>query len=98
MTLSYKRIAILVLILAAIVVARATLALNPDKQFSQYRMDAWATKDGLPRAIISGIAQTPDGYLWIGTGLGIARFDGASFSVYNPGNTPGLERAGIGTL
>jgi diguanylate cyclase (GGDEF)-like protein len=91
-------IAILITILAAFLVTPAAFALNPEKKLSQYRMDTWDSKDGLPRSVITAIAQTPDGYLWVGSGLGIVRFDGASFSVFNPGNSVGLTRAGIGTL
>ncbi len=86
------------LVLLGIVTAQAAIALNPEKQFSQYRLDTWASKDGLPRSVITAITQTPDGFLWVGTGLGIVRFDGASFAVFDPRNTAGLTRAGIGTL
>src|SRR5258708_5937822 len=43
----------------------------------------WRTQDGLPESRIRAIAQTPDGYLWIGTPGGLARFDGVRFVVYS---------------
>jgi len=49
--------------------------------------------DGLPRNIISCLAQDRYGYVWIGTNNGIARFDGKSFKVYEE-----LERCGIISL
>jgi signal transduction histidine kinase/ligand-binding sensor domain-containing protein len=41
----------------------------------------WQTEDGLPAANVAGIAQTHDGYLWLATQSGLARFDGAKFEV-----------------
>src|SRR5512132_3728604 len=52
------------------------LALNPELDISQYAHTAWKTRDGFPKGIIYSIAQTPDGYLWLGTELGLLRFDG----------------------
>jgi signal transduction histidine kinase/ligand-binding sensor domain-containing protein len=39
----------------------------------------WTTRDGAPEAIVSDMAQTPDGFLWIGTESGLVRFDGVHF-------------------
>jgi signal transduction histidine kinase/ligand-binding sensor domain-containing protein len=57
---------------------------------AQYRYDAWTVGNGLPQNIIRGIAQTPDGYLWIATLDGLARFDGVRFTTFNKSNTPGI--------
>lgn len=46
---------------------------------SDYFARTWQTDDGLPRNTISAMAQTPDGYLWLGTPLGVIRFDGITF-------------------
>jgi ligand-binding sensor domain-containing protein len=48
----------------------------------------WNTDDGLPDNSISGIAQSPDGFLWVGTPSGLARFDGAHFEIFSPANVP----------
>lgn len=48
----------------------------------------WTTEDGLPQINVISIAQTPDGYLWVATVDGLARFDGAHFKVFNKSNTP----------
>jgi len=42
---------------------------------------AWSTEEGLPQSSVHGVAQTTDGYLWIATEGGLARFDGVSFKV-----------------
>ena len=52
----------------------------------------WRTQDGLPENRIRAIAQTPDGYLWVGTSSGLARFDGVRFVVYARFNTPVHDR------
>ena len=49
--------------------------------WAQYRYDTWTADSGLPQNIIRGICQTPDGYLWIATLDGLARFDGVHFTV-----------------
>lgn len=47
-------------------------------------------RDGLPQNSVDSLAQTPDGYLWIGTQEGLVRFDGVRFAVYDRRNTPAL--------
>src|SRR5579859_1277683 len=79
-------------------IAQAAFALNPDRQLNQYRTDIWVPKDGLPRTNAWAITQTPDGYLWLGTSVGLVRFNGASFRLYNQRNTPGLTRDAIYSL
>jgi signal transduction histidine kinase len=59
--------------------------------YSQFRFTQWTADSGLPQNAIRGIAQTPDGYLWIATLDGVARFDGMRFKVFNRSNTPGIE-------
>jgi len=41
---------------------------------------SWRTIDGLPQNSVNAMAQTPDGYLWVGTRGGLARFDGVRFA------------------
>src|SRR6187397_1730127 len=56
-----------------------------------YVLRVWETDDGLPQNTITGITQTPDGYLWLATQGGLARFDGVRFTPYLKGTTPGLQ-------
>jgi diguanylate cyclase (GGDEF)-like protein len=65
-------------------------ALDPQKAISQYIQTTWTTEAGLPQTSIYTIAQTGDGYLWVGTESGLARFDGVRFTVYNRRNTKAL--------
>jgi signal transduction histidine kinase len=57
---------------------------------SPFTVDVWNTDDGLPENAVIALTQTRDGYLWVGTQGGLARFDGNSFTPFNVNNTPGL--------
>src|SRR4051794_21434434 len=63
---------------------------DPGPQLPGYVSRIWRTQDGLPENRIQAIAQTPDGYLWIGTSGGLARFDGVRFVVFAHFNTPAM--------
>lgn len=53
-------------------------------------VSAYTADDGLPQNSVKDIAQTPDGYLWIATQEGVARFDGVRFASFNTRTSPGL--------
>ena len=57
----------------------------------EYRLSQWKVEDGLPQSSVQRIAQTSDGYLWLGTLFGLARFDGVKFTVFDLGNTPAMH-------
>lgn len=57
---------------------------------AQYRFDHWTTDSGLPQNTVRMIAQTRDGYLWMTTFDGLARFDGVRFTVFDKSNTPAI--------
>ena len=57
---------------------------------AQYRIDRWTADDGLPQNSVYGIVQTRDGYLWLATLDGLARFDGVRFTVFNKSNSAGI--------
>ena len=61
----------------------------------EYLTDVWTGDDGLPDSSVTAIAQTPDGYLWIGTYNGLVRFDGVRFVTFDPANTPELLHARV---
>src|SRR5687768_4376142 len=52
----------------------------------EFTSRTWQTGDGLPHNTVYAVAQTLDGYLWIGTHAGLARFDGIRFIVYDTRN------------
>ncbi len=63
--------------------------LDPSKAVTQYTHQVWEGEHGLAGSVAS-IVQTHDGYLWIATQAGLARFDGLRFTVFDTGNTPEL--------
>jgi signal transduction histidine kinase/ligand-binding sensor domain-containing protein len=65
--------------IVTILLTPAAYAIDPDRAMSQYVHDRWGTEQGFPRGPVYAIAQTPDGYLWIGTEAGLIRFDGWTF-------------------
>jgi ligand-binding sensor domain-containing protein/signal transduction histidine kinase len=79
-----------VLILCLALIPSVSQALDPSKAVTQYVHRSWGTEDGLPQISAMALAQTPDGYLWIATQNGLARFDGVRFSVFDQSNTPQL--------
>ena len=60
-----------------------------------FLVESWKTENGLPQSTILSIAQTPDGFLWLATFNGLVRFDGVTFTVFNPANTPELRSGRI---
>jgi signal transduction histidine kinase/ligand-binding sensor domain-containing protein len=84
------------ILLAAILAGRSQ---TPPPVSEKYLIHVWTSDDGLPQNSVNCLAQTPDGYLWIGTRSGgLARFDGSSFATFNPQSTPGLKDVEIETL
>ena len=73
-------------------------ALDPALQLSQYVVDTWQSPEGLPQNAAEAIARTPDGYLWIGTQEGLARFDGNRFTVFDRSNEAALPDKLISAL
>src|SRR4029077_13296294 len=61
-------------------------ALDRSLDISQYAHTAWRVRDGFARGFIYAIAQTPDGYLWLGTEFGLLRFDGVRAVAWTPPN------------
>lgn len=73
-------------------------ALDPDKLLSQFIFDRWDLEDGLPQMSVQAICQTTDGYLWLGTQEGLARFDGIAWTIFDKSKTPTLANDYINAL
>ncbi|MEI6075183.1 MAG: two-component regulator propeller domain-containing protein [Verrucomicrobiota bacterium] len=67
-------------------------------QDPDYVIVNWQVQDGLPSARIHEVLQTRDGYLWLATLEGLARFDGVRFERFYDSDTPGLASSMINCL
>ncbi len=85
-----KQAVFLIAIGCAFAPGRCEASLDPTKDMAQYVRQTWGTESALPPSV-QAIAQTADGYLWIGTEAGLARFDGVRFAVFNKKNTKVLH-------
>lgn len=76
----------------------SAIALNPSLDVIQYAHTAWTTRDGFVKGNIYAIAQTPDGYLWLGTEFGLFRFDGVRSVHWEPPAGESLPDQNINAL
>jgi len=65
-------------------------ALDPNLAITQYVHTVWQSDAGLPENSVLSMAETPDGYLWLGTEEGLVRFDGVRFTTYTKRSAPGI--------
>ena len=75
-----------------------SLPIKESLPLSDYFTQTWNTHDGLPHNGINAISQTTDGYLWIGTWEGLARFNGREFKIFSRGSKIGLPESAIKSL
>jgi signal transduction histidine kinase/ligand-binding sensor domain-containing protein/DNA-binding response OmpR family regulator len=88
-----------VLTLAALASAPHAVAdTSAPKTIRQYVHRAWGTDEGLPESSIQQIVQTPDGYIWVSTRDGVARFDGVRFVTFNRSNVAAFRSNRTTTL
>jgi ligand-binding sensor domain-containing protein len=73
-------------------------AVAPGGRGSDFLSTTWRTEEGLPHSAINSIVQTRDGYLWLGTYVGLVRFDGVRFVHYSTANMPQLGQGRVAKL
>jgi ligand-binding sensor domain-containing protein len=78
--------------------ASAVFALNPDRHITQYGHTAWRLQDGFFAGPVRSITQTTDGYIWVGTGAGLFRFDGVRFVSWSSQEVEQLPSTSINAL
>ncbi len=69
-----------------VVVSSPAMGLDGTKALHQYVHRKWGIDDGLSQLSVTAVLQTDDGYIWIGTQEGLARFDGQRFTNYHAGD------------
>ena len=70
-------------------------ALNPALDVGQYAHTAWPVRGGFSNGTIVAIAQTQDGYLWLGTEFGLLRFDGVRYVPWEPPSDQHLPNSAV---
>src|SRR6185312_16091097 len=83
---SCRRIRLLPRFCAVLALACAPLrlfALDPHIPLTDYQRKSWTVQDGYSLGEVLALAQTPDGFLWVGTSRGLRRFDGVNFTRVN---------------
>src|SRR4051812_12917477 len=96
--LAFRAAQIVLLFIFTLACSPASLALNPAQEISHYAHEIWQTEDGLPQNTVRSILQTRDGYLWLATEEGLARYDGFRFTVFDKQNTPQIVNNSTGPL
>ena len=66
------------------------LALEPSTPLANYSRQSWGMENGLPQNTVQSLVQTRNGFVWLGTEVGLVRFDGYSFAVFDKNSTPAL--------
>lgn len=86
-----KRTPYLLLPIMSIIVPGLMKGLDTSIKMHQYVRNVWTIEEGLPQNSINSIIQTRNGYIWLGTQNGLARFDGSRFHHYNTDNTEAIR-------
>ena len=92
-----RHIAISLPLVAASLLAQESYALDPSRTILQLHNTKWTSREGAPSQVIA-LAQTVDGFLWIGTSRGLYAFDGVKFERYQPPGNVELPSDNIYTL
>lgn len=90
---SYGRRAVGLAMLLGVLLFTARPAMGAQRlaPSTDWVVDSWQTDGGLPQNSVTCIVQTKDGYLWVGTANGLARFDGVRFTTFRVGDSVGLR-------
>lgn len=78
--------------------SESTILAHPDVRPYNFARQVWQTENGLPQNTVHSVLQSADGYIWVATEGGLARFDSEKFFVYNTQNTPALKSNNIRML
>lgn len=88
----------LVSLIAFAITASPITGLDPHKALTQFQLQQWTQDDGLPQSSVQDILLASDGFLWVATQEGLARFDGVRFDVFDKSNTPAITHHNFSCL
>lgn len=94
---SRRRLA-LIACLALLTAGSGARALEPTTPLQSFSRQGWATENGLPQNTVQTLTQTQDGFLWLGTEVGLVRFDGNGFAVFDQHSRPALPGSDVQCL
>ncbi len=90
---------VLILLASAFWTAGANAqSVSVNRVFGRYQQALWQEREGLPQNTVLAVTKTRDGYLWLATYEGAARFDGVRFTLFNASNTAGLGNSYVTAL
>lgn len=72
--------------------------MEPETAVNKYIHQSWNVRQGLPQNTVHAIVQDETGYIWLGTGLGLVRFDGSGFKTFNKTNTTAILNNSVTAL
>jgi len=75
--------------------ASTDYSLNPDTRLDQYSVRRWGPENGAPGGMLRAVFQASDGYIWVGSLEGLARFDGVRFDHFDLTKLVGAQTNGI---
>ncbi|MGP8174679.1 MAG: two-component regulator propeller domain-containing protein [Terracidiphilus sp.] len=78
--------------------ALSGLALEPSTPLANYGRQTWVMENGLPQNTVQALVQTRDGFVWLGTEVGLVRFDGNGFTVFDRNSSPALPGSDVRCL
>ena len=81
---------VLWLVVVALGFAVEGAALEPSTPLASYGRQSWVMENGLPQNTVQALIQTRDGFVWLGTEVGLVRFDGNSFALFDHTTNPAL--------
>ncbi|HEU5080574.1 MAG TPA: two-component regulator propeller domain-containing protein [Opitutaceae bacterium] len=93
----FRALAPLALVIVLAIAAQSARAVTT-VSYMDFAVRIWQAEDGLPQNTVTAITQTRDGYLWVGTLAGLARFDGERFFTFDSSTNPRLPESRISTL
>jgi two-component system, sensor histidine kinase and response regulator len=88
----------MVLLISFLLTAGIGIRANEEKPSPWLAIETWRQSQGLPQNSVRAILQTRDGYIWIGTKGGVARFDGVLFKVFDDQNPNQLKENEVWAL
>src|ERR1700744_111699 len=71
------------------------LPIRAAENVAEFNSRIWQSDEGMPVDAARSVTQTPDGYLWVATQAGLARFDGRHFDVFDKSRWPGMHSVSI---